>query len=245
MKHPTDGALLAMLDGATGALDKSRLDAHVGKCEHCRGLLATLARRRLLVGALLGSLDAPAPVRSVGPLIQRARLRQRRRWQLVAAAASLFVVAAGSATVRSGVVHDVVRWFLPAAPPIAAPAPPPAQVEVAPTIITLEPTDDLQIEFAAVQSEGELLITLGRAARVTVAASDPVPYTLSRGTIAVDNAGSRASYRIALPARFARAAIRIAGRPIFTRQHSAIVTDATREGVDTFRLAFARLGGAR
>ena len=85
---------------------------------------------------------------------------------------------------------------------------------------------------------------MGAANRVTMTATDPVPYTLSRYAITVDNAGARASYNVALPERSERAAIRVAGRLVFSKQRSAIVTDATRESADTFRLAFANLGVA-
>jgi len=245
--HPSDGALRALLDGAAGLEDEAHLAAHLGRCERCRGLAATLKEQRMLVSALLEELDAPVPSRSVAAIVRRAQRRQRRRWQLIAVAASLLVVAVGNATVRTHLLQDVVRWFLPSSPAVSTPAPQvPSTVATpeAPTVIALEPTDDLQIEFAAVQPEGELLITLGAANRVTMTATDPVPYTLSRYAITVDNAGARASYNVALPERSERAAIRVAGRLVFSKQRSAIVTDATRESADTFRLAFANLGVA-
>lgn len=237
MKHPSDGALEAILDGAAGSVDETRLEAHVRGCPRCRDVMTTLAQQRLLVGALLDELDAPIPVRSVEAIVSRVRRRRRRHWQLVATAASLFAVAVASATMRSYLLHDGIGSHRPAPPPASAqvPTPGPAAVE-APTVIAMEPTDDLQIEFAAAQTEGELLVTLGPLARVTLTASEPVPYTLGRGRIAVDNAGSRASYRLALPERVGRAAIRVGGRLLFTKRGASVVTQATREGADTFRL---------
>ena len=114
----------------------------------------------------------------------------------------------------------------------------------APTVVALEPTNDVRIEFAAGRrAEGELRIVLGADPRVTVTASEPVPYVLRSGKVTVANQGARADYRVSLPRTLERAVISVGGRMVFTKRQSAVVTEATREGPDSFRVALAERKG--
>jgi predicted anti-sigma-YlaC factor YlaD len=241
MTHPTDGALMALVDRAVGLEDGAQLEAHVNGCEQCRGVVTWLAEKNLLVGGLLEELDSPAPARSVASIIRRAGRQRRWRWQLFAAAASLLVVAIGSATMRPDLWRDVIRWVRPSAPPATGRARPAARPTVeTPTVVAVESAGQVAIDFAALQSAGEILVTLGSDTRVTVSASGPVPYTVSQGAIALDNAGSHASYRIALPAAAERVTIRVGGRPVFEKRRATIVTNASRDSAGRYRIALDR-----
>ena len=137
--------------------------------------------------------------------------------------------------------RDVIRWVRPSAPPAIGRARPAARPTLeAPTIVAVASAGQLAIEFAALQSAGEILVTLGSDTRVTVSASGPVPYTVSQGAIALDNAGSQASYRIALPAAAEWVTIRVGGRPVFDKRRATIVTNASRDSAGRYRIALDR-----
>lgn len=242
MTHPTDGALMALVDRAVGGEDGTQLDAHVALCERCRELMSSLEHDQRLVGTLLEELDGPVPDRSVASILVRAQRRRRWRWQVVAAAASLLVVAIGSATMRPDLWRNIANLVRPPAHPAGLPAGRPGRPPVeAPTVIALDPTRHLAIDFAASQAAGEILITLGSDTRVTVSASGTVPYTVSEGAITVDNVGSRATYHIALPAGVEQAAIRVGGRTVFDKRRATILTKATRDAAGRYRIALDRV----
>jgi len=246
MTHPTDGALMALVDRAGGVEDGAQLEAHVDRCERCRNVMTSLEHEHRLVGALLEELDRPAPARSVASIILRVQRRHRWRWQVIAAAASLLVVVIGSATMRADLWRDMVRWARPTPPRAASPATRPVRPVIeAPTVVALEPTRHVAIDFAAPQSAGDIIVTIVTDPRVTVSASGPVPYTVSDGAIAVENAGSRASYRVALPAGVEQVTIRVSGRPVFDKRRATIVTNATREAEGRYRIELNRLEAGR
>ena len=64
--HPTDGALLAMLDEWMDPLEQRDLERHVDGCERCRQQMSGLGRQRLVVGALLNELEVPVPAALAG-----------------------------------------------------------------------------------------------------------------------------------------------------------------------------------
>src|SRR5207237_1283649 len=143
-------------------------------------------------GALLQELEVPVSTCSVEGVVRRARQRRGRRRALIAAAAGLFIASVAGATIRTHGWHDAVRWFVPPPPALEQPRRPGAgPVSEAPTGIALEPTRDVQIDFATAQAVGELRIVLSAAPRVTVTASEPVPYALRSGKVMVANQGAR------------------------------------------------------
>ena len=240
--HPTDGELLAILDEWTDPTGQPQLERHVKSCDLCRERQAALERDRQAVGALLGALESPAPARAVESIVQRAERRRRKRRQLVAAVAALFVATAAAATIRAGGVHEIFGRLTAVRAPVAAPAPGTAQAaDQAPTGVALEPVSEVKIEFAAAQAEGEVRIAPGESRKVTVTASEPVPYTVQSGAVRLENTGSRASYRIILPRDLARATILVAGRVVFSKKASGIVTEAPRVG-DGFRIPLTAPG---
>jgi hypothetical protein len=243
--HPTDGALLALLDEWIDPLEQGQIERHVDGCERCREDMARLERERLVVSTLLQEVAASVPARFVDTIVRRARQSRSRRRELIAAAAALFIVTAAGATIRSGGVHEILRRFTSPSPPATAPArrtPPTAEEGL--SGVTLDPTNNVEIDFAAAQPEGELRIVLGEGPRITVTASAAVPYALRSGKVAVANQGARASYHVVLPRDLERVSIRVAGQVIFAKWQSTIVTEATREGVDSFRVPLAQRKGA-
>ncbi|MEO7986993.1 MAG: hypothetical protein ABI766_10705 [Gemmatimonadales bacterium] len=243
--HPTDGELLAVLDEWADLDGQHQLERHMMSCDLCRERQAELQRDRETVSVLLGALDSPVPVRTADAVIGRARWRRNRRKQLVAAAAALFVATAAAATMSGGGVHQVLARLTASRAPIAAPAPAAAEpADESPTGVALEPTDEVMIELAAAQSEGEIRIVQAEGPRVTVTASEPVPYTVQSKKVRLENEGSRASYRIVIPRDLPRVTLLVAGELVFSKRASAIVTAAHRDG-DTFLVPLTRPGRTR
>ncbi len=241
--HPTDGELMGIIDEWTDPTGQPELERHVKICELCQTRQAALERDRLAVEALLGALESPAPARAVESIVHRSRRRNDRR-RFVAAVAALFVATAAAATIRAGGVHEIFGPLTAARAPVAAPAPRPSQAAEAPIGVALEPASDVKIEFAAAQVKGELRIAADESPRVTVTATEPVPYTVRSGAVWLENKGSRASYRVTLPKALARATILVAGRVVFSKKGSSIVTEALRIG-DGFSLPLASPGPTR
>ena len=104
MQHPDEGTIHAWLDGALGAEERARLEAHVASCPQCADAVAEA--RGLIAGAsrILDALDGvPAGVipaeRGVVP-IRQPRGGERRGWFRLTparmAAAAVLVAAVGT-----------------------------------------------------------------------------------------------------------------------------------------------------
>ena len=93
MSHVDDGSLHAYLDGELSAVERTRLEAHLGECPSCR---ARLDEERALIeraGQLLGLATPPGPERAMPPLHQLRHPRPRLRGMVPLAWAATVVLA--------------------------------------------------------------------------------------------------------------------------------------------------------
>lgn len=60
MKHPTDGQLRAMLDGEINAVERERIQAHMGQCNRCAHQIKRLQTQNDQVSAWLSHIDPPS-----------------------------------------------------------------------------------------------------------------------------------------------------------------------------------------
>jgi hypothetical protein len=109
--HPDEGSIHALLDGALSGIERSRIEAHVAKCETCRARVAEA--RGLMAGAsrVIASLDeTPTKVLQVAPTIRPAE--PRPLWRILrvtparSAIAALLIVAVGVVLTQKRVAVD-------------------------------------------------------------------------------------------------------------------------------------------
>lgn len=241
--HPTESRWRELLDGEVDAPLAAELTEHLSTCDGCASVLATLRRQQDLAAELLQLLDAPPAATTLEGILRRARRQPRRGRALIAAAIGLFLVTVAGATIRSGVLDHLTASRLGDRPPAMAPRPArPTQSGASPNSIAFDVEDAVTITFDAPQDEGDLVIILSAdsGSSVSVVATDTVRYALGFGTVRIANRGASADYRVALPERLERASIRVDGRLVFSKSGTAIVTSATSEGGQRYRLPLAR-----
>jgi hypothetical protein len=239
--HPTDGEILAALDGWGDAETIDGLELHLAGCDACSTRQAELGRERSFATELLGALQTSVPERHVEAILRRSRRRRNGRRRVIAAAAALFVATAAAATMRSGGVHGILERIQGVHGPVQPARPSGVRESETATGIAVEPEGTMTIEFAATQLNGDIRVELSADPRVTVTAPMPVPYTVQSERIRLENRGSSVSYRVMLPTDLRRATITVGGRIVFSKRGTEVVTRAVRVG-DSFRLP---LGASR
>lgn len=233
--HPTDGEILAALDGWGDAGSIDDLERHLAGCDACLARQAELGSERNHATELLAILESPIPERHVETILRRSRRRRNGRRRVIAAAAALFVATAAAATIRAGGVHQVLERIQATHGPVEPARPSAIPGSETATGIAVEAAGKVTIEFAVAQPDGEILVELRKDPRVTVTAPEPVPYTVQSGKIRLENQRSIVSYHIMLPTDLRRATILVGGRIVFSKKDREVVTKAVRVG-DSFHL---------
>lgn len=241
--HPSDAELQALIDGELDERGSKRVLAHLESCETCRD------RRRALefgldeTARLLRTLDRPPPGWSVEDVIRVAETRSlpassREGRSLLRAASLVGLLVAGAvvaAVVPGSPVREAIERMVqrPAAEE-AAPLPA-ADSWRRETGVALVPSGALEVAFEAGQSVGsiELVETAGDTARLEVR-SDSVGFVVGDGSVLVQNRGTQASYRLAIPADLPSIRILIGPRTVYEAAGGEVVRDQ-----------FERQGGAR
>lgn len=172
------------------------------------------------LSAMLRSLDRAPPVVRVDQIIARARERHSRRNMLIAAAAILATATAAAATVPAFVMHTLGRHAeVSHVPRSQPPVQMPATVSSA-RGIAFEPGEGLHIQFTAVQASGNVRVrsTDATSVKITQTSSNrEAQFALTPDGVVVDNAGSIASYEIAIPASLHKAVVSIAQRIVYAK----------------------------
>jgi hypothetical protein len=169
---------------------------------------------------ILSALDHAPPTVDANQLIGRSRAdagraRRGRRWAGVVAGASTLVAAALAAALpESRLGHAIMRAFHHA-PPSTASA---RRQDASGGGIALIPTGTVRIVFRSPQPRGEIRIarTPDAALRVTVRGGGAVAYTVATGAVTIDNAGSTASYDIAIPTAAEHVRVLVDTTTVFT-----------------------------
>jgi hypothetical protein len=195
---------------------------------------------------LLASIDHPVPPVDVHEVIMRARARSGWRSALLAAAAVLVVASAAAATVRSSfVAHLLDRMHTARSTAQSARTPSAVATGVAASRgIAFVPGMQVEVEFRAVQSSGELQVRWADASSVLLTqtgAEGDAHYALTPTGVIVDNARSAASYSLVLPRSVQRARVSIAGREVLAKNGETISCSGARDdrGICTIVLTAA------
>jgi hypothetical protein len=239
--HPSDARIQALIDGEMDLPRAAGVLAHLESCATCRDRQRALEFGLAETARLIASLEQPAPSTSVDDVIRLAEGRtvparvEGRNLLRAASLAGLLIAGAVAAAVVPGPVRDAVERIVRGpAEEDAAPAPvsDPWRQE---TGVALVPIDALEITFEDGQAEGflELIETGGDTARVEVR-SDSVGFVVGDGAVLVQNRGSRASYRVAIPSGLPRVRIMIGPRTVYEAAGGEVLRDE-----------FPRDGGAR
>jgi hypothetical protein len=228
--HPSDARIQALIDGEMDLPRAAGVLAHLESCATCRDRQRALEFGLAETARLIASLEQPAPSTSVDDVIRLAEGRtvparvEGRNLLRAASLAGLLIAGAVAAAVVPGPVRDAVERIVRGpAEEDAAPAPVSDRQE---TGVALVPIDALEITFEDGQAEGflELIETGGDTARVEVR-SDSVGFVVGDGADQVQNRGSRASYRVAIPSGLPRVRIMIGPRTVYEAAGGEVLRD--------------------
>jgi Putative zinc-finger len=225
LRHPSAGDLVRRIDGELDPRTEARLARHLDQCAACRGRLVALAERSREASRLLdvaaASID-PDEVRrrraKVAVVAAAARrrsiVRVRRGWATAAAIAAMVVVSLTVDPLRAWVMQRLTSpGVAPSALDAPAPSLPSAVVGRDGSVIAFQPSGELfELSVEQTQEEGELLLQVRSVseatAQVTNGGSESM-LVLPSGLRIENEAGSRASYRVTLPASVERLSIRV------------------------------------
>lgn len=239
--HPSDAEIQALIDRELGSPRGGRVVAHLESCETCRDRKRALEYGLDETAALLKSLDQPPPHMSADDVIRLAEGRsvpartQGRNLLRAASLAGLLIAGAVVAAVVPGPVREAVERMVRG--PEAEQAAPAAVADPwrQEAGVALVPSGVLEIAFETPQEEGsvELVETGGDTARVEVR-SDSVGFVVGEDAVLVQNRGSMASYRVAIPSDLPGVRILIGSRTIYEAARGEVLRDE-----------FSRHGSAR
>lgn len=237
--HPTDGMWREVLDSESDPPVLRELESHLATCPDCQATVNALDNQRFMVADLLDRLEVQVPLRTEAEVLGRSRSRGSRGL-LAAAAIIICLVTAAGATVRPDIFHRVADWVLgPRRWLETAPTAPPAQADASTQSgIAFEPSGHVEVAFDEWQQAGEIVIVLDTDSKVSITASKPVGYSVRKGRVTVANHGARADYRLRVPRGTALTSVSVAGRVVFFKHGSTVVTDGSSDSAGTYLVPF-------
>lgn len=240
LAHPSDGDLLALLDGELpGEPGERRADAlrHARECSACNDRLTELEHASETTDELLDLLVQPEPALQLSSVLQRARREQRWRAALIAASVTLVVAATAGATVGRPFVRAVAVRIWAAVHPSRGATPPTAPERGgggAQAGVAVIPGAVAEIVFDATQSSGVLRVSLVDTAELAIRSSAPVTYRVYQGRVIVHNQGSGASYDVIIPRAAPHVRIAIGGRVILEKTGLQVVTASAADSAGQY-----------
>lgn len=244
--HLDEEQVQRLLHGELTSPAEDSLRSHLATCLDCRSRLAEAARDEEELNALLRHVDHPPPPVEAEALVARARghgLGTGRR----AAGILLALGAAGAAYAAPGSplpgwVAGIVDWV--AGPPERTASPPPAPVaEPGAAGIAVAAGQRFVILFSAHQTDGLASVTLtGESALVVRAPNGAAAFTSDVDQLVIENEGSSADFQIHIPRDAPWVEIRVAGRRVFWKHGSQIVTEGRVDAQGRHLLPLTRPG---
>ncbi len=231
--HPADDELRALIDGQLDERKSDRVLVHLESCDACRARKEALDLQSTETAALLQALDRPAPEPAVDEVVREAKGRTLPRREgshraLLAASVAALLVAGGvlAAIVPGSPVREIVERIVGGPEPQPSSGTGVADAWERETGVAWVPGGGVEIVFEAEQTEGtiELVWSGGDTARVDVR-SDSVGFRVGDDSVLVQNRGSRASYRVAVPEAVSDLRIRVGSRTVYVRTGGRILQD--------------------
>ncbi len=215
--HLDDERVERLIDGELSPADARDARAHVDACASCAARVRDAERDERSLLALLGAIDHPVPAVRVSEVMQRRRRAPARiaRWAaavlIAASVAGVAYAAPGSPLPR--LVRRAMTWVTPARQATTASPEAPTSVEAYTAGLAVEPGERLRIEFASAQEDGQIVVTLTDDPEVVVRARGAgASFTTKSDRLSIANAGSAASYDVAIPRAAPYVAIDVAGQ---------------------------------
>jgi hypothetical protein len=221
--HPSEPDLLALIDGELEQADAASMQAHLTSCPACTARKAELETLVSRNRQMLAALDGDPPNTTADKIIAVAERRRiaaaRGRHALVKAAtiAILLATAAVAAAWPGSPVREAALRLVEGLRPGSAPEA--SRTSGIPAAgVAVQTTDGLVVAFAARQSRGTIEIVLEPTQTARIETSDPATsFSVASDSIAVDNAGSAASYVVTLPEALPSAEILVEGITVFRK----------------------------
>lgn len=253
MGHLTDVELQALADEELPELRRRSLRLHVERCGDCARRLRCLTGEERQIAESLRLLDHPSPELETGAIIARARSGRRdlRRGLMAAALSALFAAAVSAAVIPGTAINRYLERVLAGwrqAP--AATSQPAPSASARPDVprssgVAFVPESEVEVVFLRPQSKGAIGISLGAAPEVRVTSTGAAAaYALDAARVTIDNRSTDGSYEIAIPARLARARVRVGERIVFEKAGNTIATEVSRDSRGRYVVPFSSDGEA-
>jgi hypothetical protein len=231
--HLDADQLTRYADGELSVDELPVIRRHLAECASCTRAAATVRDDIAMTGRRLSALDHRLPAVTAPQIMARARQSTLRTLLRAAAAVGAVVLAAGAVYAAPG---SPLRGWLQQitgeqrAPVVvrdtAVDAPAPGAA-ASPTGIAVAPGSTLTVSFRRVQRGGLLRIRIVDAATVSVRAlQGGATFVTAEDELSVENTEAANDYGIDIPQRAARVEVRLAGRVVFLKQGTDIVTEA-------------------
>lgn len=221
MTHLDEETLQRVLDRELDPSAAADADAHLAACETCARRLAEAEREERRVLELLGALDHEPP--RVDPESIADRAAPGPRWRpLLAATVAFLVVGALAWAIPGSPVPGWVRSVAGSgeAGPTAPDEPPVAGISV-------EPGDSLEVVFEHAQEAGAIRVAITPSGELDLRVRGPAPgVRVEPHRVVVGNAGSAASYEIAVPESAPLVRIRVGPDVVLVKEGPIVRTDA-------------------
>jgi anti-sigma factor RsiW len=238
MGHLDDVSIELLLSGELDESEAQRGLAHLAECATCGRRLAAAREQDKEIEALLSLLDHPVPQLGSEDVMQRAR-RRRRHSHTAAAGIALLLLAGAASAVPGSPLRTWLAGFLGASPETSTP---PAAEQGVAAGVSVVPTGEFELVFAAVQEAGVVRIVITDEPEVAVRAVGGAPgYSVEPDQVRIENAGSTADYEILLPRSARHVRIRVGDSVVFTKRDGSITTGAAPDAAGQYVLEFAAL----
>jgi anti-sigma factor RsiW len=232
--HLPEGELRAFLDDELPPSERSQVTRHLAECSACPEQLKALEHASDAAAGLLDLLAPPPMALDVRATIRLSRPAWFRRPGVIAAAATLFIVAVAGATVGRLFVRALVDRVRTV---VTGPAAHPEPSATAQAGVGFLPGVAAEITFDAPQDRGELRLSLADTAEIAIRASAPVSYRVRAGGVALHNQGSAASYDVVIPRTAPHVRVLVGGRVVFEKRGSFITTAVSPDPAGRFIIA--------
>jgi len=249
--HLDEERLQRLLDRELSAPEDRAAREHLSSCASCRQSLAEAGREQSEVQDLLGTLDVPIPAVSLEAVAPES-IPHGIVWRRWAAGLLVALGLAGAAYAAPGsplpaLVRAALEWAggseTRKTPTPAPNMPPPSQPDPLPAFdsgIAVAPGEAMVVEFTSNQTEGEARVSLGDVKTLQIRCpAGAATFTSQIDRLVIDNAFSKASFEIRIPAGAPRVEIRVGSRVLLLKEGPDVTLGGVPAGPGPYLLRLA------
>lgn len=241
--HLDDGELMVLDDSASAPTSSAAAREHLASCSHCADRLNVLRQHSRRVSSLIAEIELPddfrVPSLPAAPHVRAARPSwAQQHWRRAAAVLLVIGSLAAVSPLRAWTIGWVAKQIAaltgashrdatPVAPPASQNPPPATPIDSGATLWFDAGSSELAVEVVSPQATGTL--TLSPSPRPmtgveVVNGAGETPLVREHGIRLLNNVGSTASYRLAVPSGVLRVRVRIGGQPWQTFNRADVET---------------------